>query len=54
MAGLKLTCLDCGQVNRVPADRLSAGPKCATCGARLMPGKAVEVDLPTLQKAAHR
>ncbi|SPF78252.1 thioredoxin TrxC [Pseudoprimorskyibacter insulae] len=52
MAGKKITCLDCGQVNRVPEDKLNAGPKCGTCGAALMPGKAVEVDFATLQKAA--
>lgn len=52
MAGLKLTCFDCGQVNRVPSDRLSDGPKCATCGAKLMNAKPVEVDAATLAKAA--
>ncbi len=52
MASKKITCLDCGQVNRVPDDKLSAGPKCGTCGAKLIPGKAVEVDFATLQKAA--
>lgn len=52
MAGKKLTCLDCGQVNRVPAEKLGARPKCGTCGAALMPGKAVEVDAATLAKAA--
>jgi thioredoxin 2 len=52
MAGLKLTCLECGQVNRVPGDRLLAGPKCGTCGAALVPQKAVEVDLATLETAA--
>ncbi|MDR9485816.1 MAG: thioredoxin TrxC [Sediminimonas sp.] len=52
MASMKLTCLSCGQVNRVASDRLSAKPKCGTCGASLMPGKAVEVDFATLQKAA--
>ena len=51
MGGLKLTCLDCGQVNRVPGDRLAAGPKCGTCGAGLMPGRAVEVDGAVLAKA---
>jgi len=48
----KLTCLSCGQVNRVPSDRLGAGPKCGTCGAKLADGKVHEVDLATLQKAA--
>jgi len=52
MAALKLTCFDCGQVNRVPAERLEDGPKCASCGARLVSDKAVEVDYATLQKAA--
>lgn len=48
----KITCLDCGQVNRVPADKLTAGPKCGTCGAPLMSAKVTEVDPATLQKAA--
>ena len=52
MAGKKLTCLDCGQINRVPAERLGANPKCGTCGAPLISGKAVEVDAATLAKAA--
>lgn len=52
MAGRKLTCLDCGQMNRVPAEKLGAGPKCGTCGTPLMPGKAVEVDAATLARAA--
>ncbi len=52
MAGVKLACLDCGQVNRVPEEKLGVGPKCGTCGAPLMPAKAVEVDLATLEKAA--
>lgn len=52
MASRKLTCLDCGQMNRVPAEKLSAGPKCGTCGTPLMPGKAVEVDAATLARAA--
>ena len=52
MSAMKLTCLSCGQVNRLPAERLEHGPKCAVCGAALVPGKAVEVDLATLEKAA--
>lgn len=52
MAGLKLTCASCGQVNRVPADRLGAGPKCATCGAKLVDGKVHEVDAAWLAKAS--
>ena len=52
MSGKKITCLDCGQVNRVPEDKLGAGPKCGTCGAPLMKAKVAEVDLVTLEKAA--
>ena len=52
MPSNKMTCLECGQVNRVPADKLRAGPKCGTCGAALMPSKVVEIDLATLSKAA--
>ncbi|MFP4275240.1 MAG: thioredoxin TrxC [Paracoccaceae bacterium] len=51
-AAKKLTCLACGQVNRVPDDRMEAGPKCATCGARLVDGKVAEVDPKILEKAA--
>lgn len=52
MAATKITCLDCAQVNRVPDDRLDAGPKCGTCGAALISARPVAVDLPTLEKAA--
>ena len=54
MADVKLTCFECGPINKVPDAKLSAGPKCGTCGARLMPGKAVEIDLKTLEKAAKK
>lgn len=47
----KMTCLDCGQINRAPEDKI-AGAKCGSCGTKLMRPKAVEVDLATLQKAA--
>ena len=49
---LKLTCLDCGQTNAIPVDRLDANPKCGTCGGALMPSKPVAVDAKTLEKAA--
>ncbi|MDO5647433.1 thioredoxin TrxC [Paracoccus sp. (in: a-proteobacteria)] len=48
---LKLTCLACAQVNRVPSDRVAAA-KCGTCGAGLIAGKPVAVDYATLVKAA--
>lgn len=52
MSGRKLTCLTCGQVNRVPEEKLGDGPKCGVCGAALMPAKPVAVDFATLEKAA--
>jgi thioredoxin 2 len=52
MASVKLTCLECGQGNRVPQEKLSQGPKCGTCGATLMPSKPVEITWDVLSKAA--
>ncbi|MFY0309908.1 thioredoxin TrxC [Leisingera sp. D0M16] len=51
MGAKTLTCLSCAQLNRVPEDKLGRGPKCATCGAALLPGKPVDVDPAVLQKA---
>ncbi|MTH33174.1 thiol reductase thioredoxin [Paracoccus limosus] len=48
---LKLTCLACGQLNRIPASRLAEAPKCGTCGARLLQPKPFAVDFATLRKA---
>ena len=50
--GLKITCLDCGQLNRVPRDRLGAAPKCGICGAALMTSRPKAVDFKLLEKAA--
>ncbi len=47
----RVTCLDCGQANRVPSDKLSAGPKCGTCGGKLVSGKVTEIDAGILAKA---
>ncbi|PCH71873.1 MAG: thiol reductase thioredoxin [Rhodobacteraceae bacterium] len=52
MAGKKLTCLECGQLNRIPEDRLGPDAKCGTCGAALIRSKAIEVDPAILAKAA--
>lgn len=49
---VRLTCLDCGQSNRVPMAKLEAGPKCGVCGAALVAGKVAALDLRTLEKAA--
>ncbi len=47
----RLTCTQCGQANRVPAEKLGAGPKCGICGAKLADGSVGELDMPTLTKA---
>ena len=47
----KLTCLACGQANRVPTDRLSAGPNCGTCGTALIKDTPFDVSLDVLKKA---
>lgn len=48
---IKLTCLACGQGNRVPEARLGSGAKCGTCGEPLFKDKPVEVSLDVLKKA---
>ena len=51
MAGVKLACLECGQGNRVPEEKFASGPKCGTCGAKLLPDRPIGVTLDVLQKA---
>lgn len=46
-----ITCLSCATVNRVPSERLSAHPKCGTCGAKLVEPKVHDIDTATLRKA---
>ena len=48
---VKLTCLSCGQTNRVPTAKRAAGPKCAKCGAALMDGKVAELGVQLHDKA---
>jgi thioredoxin 2 len=48
---VRVTCAVCGQGNRVPVDRLTAGPKCGSCGEALLGDKVVEFDLATHDKA---
>ncbi len=48
---LKITCLDCGQANRVPADKIAAAPKCGVCGAGLVGSKVAAIDAEVLRKA---
>ncbi|MFC6637300.1 thiol reductase thioredoxin [Sulfitobacter sp. JBTF-M27] len=48
---VKLTCLSCGQVNRVPIAKLDSGPKCAKCKTSLMRGDVTELNLQSHDKA---
>jgi thioredoxin 2 len=41
---VKLACLACGQLNRIPAAKLRSGPKCAKCGVPLLAGQVAECD----------
>ena len=43
-AAVKLVCATCGQMNRVPQDRMAAGPKCGSCGDPLADGRVIELD----------
>lgn len=41
---IKLCCATCGQMNRVPVERLSLAPKCGSCGEPLDDGRVMELD----------
>lgn len=41
---LILPCAHCGQLNRVPRDRMADKPVCAECGKRLSGGHPAELD----------
>lgn len=49
---VKITCLECGSLNRAPEEKLGAGPKCGTCGTKLIDGKVRDLDPAILAKAA--
>lgn len=48
---IRLTCLSCGQANRVPQGKLTAGPKCARCGKALVAGDVASCDPAVHDKA---
>ena len=48
---VKLTCLDCGQTNRLPRARLGGGARCGTCGAPLLDGRVAALTPDVLAKA---
>ena len=47
----RLTCLTCGQANRVPLDRLDQQPRCGSCGDPLIAAKPAELDPAAHDKA---
>ena len=51
MDAVKLACATCGQMNRVPVEKLAAGPKCGSCGEALVDGKVIELDARAHDKA---
>jgi thioredoxin 2 len=52
MGDKTLTCLSCGQLNRVPDSKLDAGAKCGKCSTALVPKDAIEVNPAILEKAS--
>lgn len=48
---IKLTCLSCAQMNRVPLAKLNSAPKCAKCGSPLLGGTVATLTVPFHDKA---
>jgi thioredoxin 2 len=46
-----LTCLTCGQKNRIAAERPAGGAHCGTCGEPLLTGRVAELDARTHDRA---
>lgn len=51
---MELVCPNCGAVNRVPADKLQAQPKCGKCHAQVLPDHPVELTGTTFSKFIQR
>ncbi len=47
---IHIVCPQCSSVNRVPAERISQGPRCGKCHSPLFTGHPVELDDETFQK----
>ena len=45
-----IVCPDCDGINRIPADKLSAGGKCGKCQHLLLPGKPIELNAARFNK----
>jgi thioredoxin 2 len=50
---VKLACITCGQMNRVPLAKLAAGPKCGSCGDALVGSAVMTLDAAAQDKATH-
>ncbi len=51
---LHIVCPHCDAVNRVPAERLQARPKCGKCGGPLFTGHPIDLDQARFQKHVER
>ena len=51
---IHIVCPACARVNRLPADRLTAGPKCGKCKGLLFEGKPLELTGATFEKHISR
>ncbi len=51
---LHIVCPACTAVNRIPADKLSANPKCGKCHQALFTGHPVELDSASFQQHISR
>ena len=51
---LHIVCPHCDAVNRVPAERLQARPKCGKCGGPLFTGHPIDLDQARFQKHVQR
>lgn len=47
---LHVVCIYCDAINRLPADKLSAGGNCGVCHKPLFPGEVVELNGPRFEK----
>nr|WP_321369248.1 thioredoxin TrxC [uncultured Desulfuromusa sp.] len=50
MSSLHVVCPHCTAVNRIPEERLTAGPKCGKCGRLLFAGKPIDLSQANFQK----
>lgn len=50
MEGLHIVCPHCLAINRVPEQRLDAGPKCGKCSHQLFNGQVFELNRTSYQK----